>query len=138
MSFQLWPVSLTSHGLVRFLLFSKSRLMAFQSMMKQECGWFDEDDHSSAGLSARLSGDAGNLQSVSSVCPHEEFSFFFFNAKKICKNVQAIDFPLISLIRMISTFLVSVTLSVVYSVKLTLLFVVAIPLSLIAVVIESK
>lgn len=33
-------------------------------MMQQECGWFDDNDHTSAALSARLAGDAGNLQSV--------------------------------------------------------------------------
>lgn len=32
--------------------------------MRQECGWFDEDNHSSAALSARLSADAADLQSV--------------------------------------------------------------------------
>lgn len=38
--------------------------MVFQSLMRQECGWFDENDHSSAALSARLTGDAGDLQNV--------------------------------------------------------------------------
>lgn len=37
------------------------------AMMQQECGWFDEEAHSSAALSARLTGDAGNLQSVGAV-----------------------------------------------------------------------
>lgn len=32
--------------------------------MKQECGWFDDKNNSSAALSARLSGDAANLQNV--------------------------------------------------------------------------
>ena len=33
-------------------------------MMQQECAWFDEDDHSSAALSARLTGDASSWQRV--------------------------------------------------------------------------
>lgn len=117
--------------------------MTFKSMMKQECGWFDEDDHSSAALSARLSGDAGNLQSVCALWQYGTILFLFlkpseFQCSKRSEFFQVIDFPLISLIRTISTFLVSVTLSLAYSIKLTLVFVVAIPLSLIAVVIESK
>lgn len=38
--------------------------MTFAAMMRQECGWFDDENHSSGALSARLTGDAGNLQSV--------------------------------------------------------------------------
>lgn len=38
--------------------------MTFAAMMRQECGWFDNEEHSSGALSARLTGDAGNLQSV--------------------------------------------------------------------------
>lgn len=33
-------------------------------MLQQECGWFDEAEHSSAALSARLTADVGNLQGV--------------------------------------------------------------------------
>lgn len=40
------------------------RSKAFISMMRQECGWFDQEGHSSAELSARLTGDAGSVQSV--------------------------------------------------------------------------
>ena len=53
-------------------LFSKSsvnlttrlRSMAFAAMMRQECAWFDHEDHSSGVLSARLTGDASSLQAV--------------------------------------------------------------------------
>lgn len=40
--------------------------------MRQECGWFDDDDHSSGALSARLTGDAANLQGVND----NKLSFF--------------------------------------------------------------
>lgn len=39
--------------------------MTFVAMMRQECSWFDDKENSSAALSARLTGDAGNLQGVS-------------------------------------------------------------------------
>lgn len=32
--------------------------------MCQECGWFDNTNHSSGALSARLTGDAASLQAV--------------------------------------------------------------------------
>lgn len=51
----------------------KFRVDTFKSMMKQECGWFDEDDHSAAVLSARLSGDAANLQGV---CVQKKLAFY--------------------------------------------------------------
>lgn len=41
------------------------RSMTFVAMMRQECSFYDDVEHSSAALSARLTGDAGNLQGVS-------------------------------------------------------------------------
>lgn len=38
--------------------------MTFAALMRQECGWFDDEEHSSGALSARLTGDAANLQGV--------------------------------------------------------------------------
>lgn len=81
--------------------------------MRQECGWFDEDDHSSAALSARLTGDAGNLQSV-------------------------IGFPLSVIFQSISTFVLGIFVSMAYSVKLSLVCLAAVPFSLASVLIEGK
>lgn len=39
--------------------------MAFAALMRQECGWFDHEDHAVGVLSSRLTGDASNLQAVS-------------------------------------------------------------------------
>lgn len=44
---------------------SVGRSMTFAAMMQQECGWHDDENHSSAELSARLTGDAGDLEGVS-------------------------------------------------------------------------
>lgn len=38
--------------------------MTFAALMRQECGWFDDEDHTVGVLSARLNGDASNLQAV--------------------------------------------------------------------------
>lgn len=43
-----------------------NRSMAFAALMRQECGWFDHEDHAVGVLSARLTGDASNLQAVRS------------------------------------------------------------------------
>lgn len=38
--------------------------MTFQSMLKQECGWFDDHNNSVGALASRLSDDAANIQTV--------------------------------------------------------------------------
>lgn len=43
---------------------SMLRSKTFESMMQQECGWFDEEDNSSAVLASRLTTDAGSWQNV--------------------------------------------------------------------------
>lgn len=40
------------------------RLLAFKSMLRQECGWFDRKENAVGFLSANLSGDAANIQNV--------------------------------------------------------------------------
>lgn len=43
----------------------KSRSMTFKSMVMQDMGWFDDEKNSVGALSARLTGDAANVQNVS-------------------------------------------------------------------------
>lgn len=38
--------------------------MTFGAMMRQECGWFDDQNNSVGALGSRLSGDAANIQTV--------------------------------------------------------------------------
>lgn len=38
--------------------------MTFAAMLRQECGWFDDQNNSVGALGSRLSGDASNLQTV--------------------------------------------------------------------------
>lgn len=38
--------------------------MTFAAMMRQECGWFDKEEHSVGILSSYLSGDAASVQTV--------------------------------------------------------------------------
>lgn len=114
--------------------------------MKQECGWFDEDDHSSAALSARLTGDAGNLQSVSSNLIEifkplkQSFPLPFKMAVSTSLKLlfQVIGFPLSILFQTISTLTISLTLSMFYSWKLSLLCLTGLPMTLAIAVIESK
>lgn len=48
--------------------------MTFVALMRQECAFYDDEDHSSAVLSARLTGDAANVQSVS-ICVSKRLFF---------------------------------------------------------------
>lgn len=47
-----------------FLYYFFHRLMTFAAMMRQECGWFDKEEHSVGILSSYLSGDAASVQTV--------------------------------------------------------------------------
>lgn len=38
--------------------------MTFEAMLKQECGWFDDNNNSVGALTSRLSDDAANIQTV--------------------------------------------------------------------------
>lgn len=38
--------------------------MTFAALMRQECGWYDDDNHAIGVLTSRLTGDAANLQAV--------------------------------------------------------------------------
>lgn len=38
--------------------------MTFQAMLKQECGWYDDNNNSVGALTSRLSDDAANIQTV--------------------------------------------------------------------------
>lgn len=38
--------------------------MTFEAMLRQECGWFDEEDNAVGVLASHLSGDAANVQNV--------------------------------------------------------------------------
>lgn len=41
-------------------------LMTFGAMLRQECGWFDEEENAVGVLASHLSGDASNVQNVTS------------------------------------------------------------------------
>ncbi|XP_055846900.1 multidrug resistance protein homolog 65-like [Episyrphus balteatus] len=72
------------------------RSLSFKSIMKQEIGWFDEEKNSVGALSARLAGDAANIQG-------------------------AIGFPLSGLIQAFSNYICSGFIAFYYSWKLTLM-----------------
>lgn len=38
--------------------------MTFGAMLRQECGWFDEEENAVGFLSSNLSADAANVQNV--------------------------------------------------------------------------
>lgn len=41
------------------------RYQAFEAMLRQEIGWFDDKSNATGALCARLSGDASAVQGVS-------------------------------------------------------------------------
>lgn len=47
--------------LILYFIFSS---LTFSAMLKQEIGWFDRKENSVGALSARLTGDAANVQGV--------------------------------------------------------------------------
>ena len=45
-------------------LTQRMRKLAFEAMLRQEMGWFDDPSNSTGALCSRLSADAGALQGV--------------------------------------------------------------------------
>ncbi|XP_055911756.1 multidrug resistance protein homolog 65 [Eupeodes corollae] len=94
-------------------LTTRIRSMSFKSIMQQEVGWFDEEKNSVGALSARLAGDAANVQG-------------------------AIGFPLSGLIQAFSNFLCSGTIAFYYSWKLALLCICTCPIIIGSVIYEAS
>lgn len=120
--------------------------MTFVALMRQECAFYDDDDHSSAALSARLTGDAANVQSVS-ICVSKRLflknldgKFYFYQIfhLKQMSTPQVIGYPFSVILQSISTFVIGICISLVYSVKLTFVCLAAVPFSLLMVLVEAK
>lgn len=117
--------------------------MTFVALMRQECAFYDDEDHSSAALSARLTGDAANVQSVSFKRRFFEnfdrkFKFYqIFHSNQI-SIPQVIGYPFSVILQSISTFVIGICISLVYSVKLTFICLAAVPFSLLMVLVEAK
>ncbi|XP_076760462.1 multi drug resistance 49 isoform X1 [Xylocopa sonorina] len=100
-------------GLAGVRMTTRIRKMAFAAMLRQEMGWYDEDNHSVGALCARLSSDAGAVQGATGT------------------RVGAI-------LQALSTLVLGIGLSMYYTWKMTLVSVVSIPLVLGAVFFEAR
>lgn len=94
-------------------LTKRLRQMSFKAMLEQEVAWYDEPKNSVGELSARLSGDCAQVQGALGT--------------RIGYVFQAI-----------SIIIVGVGVALYYSWKLTLVSIVAVPITLAVVFIESK
>ncbi|XP_031626071.1 multidrug resistance protein homolog 65-like [Contarinia nasturtii] len=92
-------------------LTQRIRSNTFEAMLKQECGWFDEN--SVGSLSSRLTSDAANIQT-------------------------AIGYPLSLILQAISTFATGIIVSFMSSMKLSLVCLLSVPFLFMAVFLESK
>lgn len=92
---------------------TRIRRMAFNAMLKQDMGWYDEDANSVGALCARLSSDASAVQGATGT--------------RIGAILQAF-----------STLVIGIGLSMYYTWKMTLVSVVSIPLVLGAVFFEAR
>ncbi|XP_014474963.1 PREDICTED: multidrug resistance protein homolog 49 isoform X2 [Dinoponera quadriceps] len=100
-------------GLAGVRMTTRIRKLAFNAMLKQEMGWYDEDSNSVGALCARLSTDAGAVQGATGT--------------RVGATLQAI-----------STLVLGIGLSLYYTWKMTLVSVVSIPLVLGAVFLEAR
>ncbi|KAK1131154.1 hypothetical protein K0M31_017447 [Melipona bicolor] len=100
-------------GLAGVRMTARIRKMTFAAMLRQEMGWYDEDTNSVGALCARLSSDAGAVQGATGT------------------RVGAI-------LQALSTLVLGIGLSLYYTVEMTLVSVVSIPLVLAAVFFEAR
>ncbi|XP_055326893.1 multidrug resistance protein homolog 65-like [Sitodiplosis mosellana] len=89
------------------------RLMTFGAMMRQECGWFDEEDHSVGILASYLSGDAASVQT-------------------------AVGFPLCVILQSVSTVVLGIIIAISTSIKLTAICFSAFVLMVVIVLMEAR
>nr|CAG4640700.1 EOG090X02PU [Eulimnadia texana] len=94
-------------------LTSRIRVLTFQSILRQEIGWFDKESNSVGSLCARLSGDASSVQGAT--------------GSRIGLVFQAV-----------TTMCVSIGLSLYFQWKLGLVTMVFIPLVLISTFFQAK
>ncbi|XP_055382566.1 multidrug resistance protein homolog 65 [Condylostylus longicornis] len=94
-------------------LTTRIRSITFRSILKQEISWFDEEQNSVGALSARLAGDAANIQG-------------------------AVGYPLSGIIQSLSNFIFSTSVGFYYSWKLALLCLSMVPFIVGSVVLEAK
>nr|CAG4650007.1 EOG090X02PU [Sida crystallina] len=94
-------------------LTSRIRKLTFETIIKQEIGWFDREENSVGALCARISGDASSVQGAT--------------GSRIGLVLQAT-----------STLIVSVCLALYYQWKLGLVTLVFVPLLLIATYMQAK
>ncbi|XP_011868087.1 PREDICTED: multidrug resistance protein homolog 49 isoform X2 [Vollenhovia emeryi] len=100
-------------GLSGVRMTTRLRKMAFNAMLKQEMGWYDEDKNSVGALCARLSSDAAAVQGATGT--------------RVGSMLQAF-----------STLVIGIGISMYYTWKMTLVSVVSIPLVLGAVFFEAR
>ncbi|XP_012280493.1 multidrug resistance protein homolog 49 isoform X1 [Orussus abietinus] len=100
-------------GLAGVRMTTRLRSTTFAAMLKQEMGWYDDDQNSVGALCARLSSDAAAVQGAT--------------GSRIGAILQAL-----------STLVLGIGLSMYYTWKMTLVSVVSIPLVLGAVFFEAR
>lgn len=59
-----YPARTYFFGVAGNKLIRRIRLMCFEKVINMEVGWFDEPDHSSGVIGARLSGDAAKVRAL--------------------------------------------------------------------------
>lgn len=101
------------HTLSGKSVFQFLRVKAFRSIITQEIAWFDEERNSVGALSARLSGDAADVNG-------------------------AIGYPLSAILQALTNITVSVVTAFIFSWKLTLVCLASVPFIVGSVVIEAK
>lgn len=81
--------------------------------MKQECGWFDEKKNSSAILTTRLTSDAGSVQ-------------------------RALRYPMAIIFQTLPSFFLGIAMSMYYSVRLSMVSMIAAPFTVSAIILEAR
>lgn len=94
-------------------LTTRIRSSCYKSMITQDVSWFDDEKNSVGALSARLSGDAANVEG-------------------------AIGYPLSGIIQALSNFIISTSFAFYYSWKLSLLCLSTCPIIIGTVVLEAS
>lgn len=114
-------------------LTQRVRLVTFAAMLRQECGWFDEEENSIGILASHLSSDAANVQTVCTLIfclIRTKFIIHFF--------CQAVGFPLSVILQSTSTVVLGIIIAFSTSIKLSAVCLSAFFLMVAIVLLEAR
>ena len=115
------------------------RVQAFEAMLQQEMGWYDDPSNKTGALCTRLSSDASKVQGVRNIMIICELLIFFITYNSIyLACLQTTGSRVGTVLQSFFTLIIAVVISLTYSVKLGLLALLFVPFLVGGIYLQTK